>query len=129
MNFVYFKMKLYLTLILLIIMVKIHAQSPQQKQNLPIKNIHIPQVPLFIDSLKVEIVDNALKNGYRGEINLILSNVKENSLTIDSNGIGYINEWTFNKTYSRPIVEQVDGRNLDENLIMQTKNILIYDAI
>jgi hypothetical protein len=56
-------------------------------------------------------------NGYRGEINLILSNVKDNSLTVDSNGIGYINEWTFNKTYSRPIVEQVDGKNLDENLI------------
>lgn len=56
-------------------------------------------------------------NGYRGEINLILSNLKDNILTVDSNGIGYLNEWTFNKTYSRPIVEQVDGKNLDENLV------------
>lgn len=56
-------------------------------------------------------------NGYKGEINLVLSNVKENILTVDSNGIGYVNEWTFNKTYSRPIVEQLDGKNLDKNLI------------
>jgi membrane protein implicated in regulation of membrane protease activity len=51
-------------------------------------------------------------NGYKGEINLVLSNVKDNILTVDSNGIGYLNEWTFNKTYSRPIVEQLDGKNL-----------------
>lgn len=35
----------------------------------------------------------------------------------DKNGIGYITEWTFNKTYSRPIVEQMDGKNLDRNLV------------
>ena len=56
-------------------------------------------------------------NGYKGEIHLVLSNVKDNILTVDSSGIGYLNEWTFDKTYSRPIVEQVDGRNLDRNLI------------
>jgi hypothetical protein len=56
-------------------------------------------------------------NGYKGEINLILSNVKDNVLTVDSNGIGYLTEWTFNKTYSRPIVEQIDGKNLDKNLV------------
>jgi len=56
-------------------------------------------------------------NGYKGEIHLILSNVKDNILTVDSNGIGYLNEWTFNKTYSRPIVEQFDGKNLDKNLV------------
>ena len=56
-------------------------------------------------------------NGYIGEINLVLSNVKDNILTVDSNGIGYLNEWTFNKTYSKPIVEQFDGKNLDKNLV------------
>ena len=56
-------------------------------------------------------------NGYNGEIHLILSNVEDNVLTVDSNGIGYLTEWTFNKTYSRPIVEQIDGKNLDENLV------------
>ena len=56
-------------------------------------------------------------NEYRGEIHLVLSNVKENILSVDSNGIGYLTVWTFNKTYSRPIVEQVDGKNLDAYLI------------
>jgi hypothetical protein len=56
-------------------------------------------------------------NGYKGEINLVLSNVKNNILTIDTNGIGYLTEWTFNKTYSRPIVVQLDGKNLDKNLV------------
>jgi hypothetical protein len=56
-------------------------------------------------------------NGYHGEINLVLSNVKDNILTVDSNGIGYINVWTFNKTYSLPKVEQIDGKNLDKNLV------------
>ncbi len=56
-------------------------------------------------------------DGYRGEVNLVLSNVDDNILTVDSNGIGYITEWTFNKTYSRPIVKQADGKNLDEYLI------------
>lgn len=56
-------------------------------------------------------------NGYKGEINLVLSNIKDNILTVDSNGIGYLNEWTFNKTYSRPIVEQLNGKNLDRNLV------------
>ncbi|WP_400191815.1 hypothetical protein [Hymenobacter sp. B81] len=56
-------------------------------------------------------------NGYKGEINLVLSNVDENILTVDSNGIGYLTEWTFNKTYTRPKVEQIDGKNLDAYLI------------
>src|SRR5690554_4197881 len=56
-------------------------------------------------------------NDYKGEINLVLSNVDDNILTVDSNGIGYLNKWTFNKTYSRPIVLQLDGKNLDKNLV------------
>jgi hypothetical protein len=56
-------------------------------------------------------------NGYKGEINLVLSNADENMLTVDSNGIGYLTEWTFNKTYSRPIVKQIDGKDLDKNLV------------
>jgi hypothetical protein len=56
-------------------------------------------------------------NGYSGEINLVLSNVKENILTVDANGIGYINEWTFNKSFTRPTVVQIDGKNLDKSLV------------
>src|SRR5687768_16804352 len=62
-------------------------------------------------------------NGYKGEINLVLSNVKDNILIVDNNGIGYLNKWTFNKTYSRPKVEQIDGKNLDDYLIGFTPSI------
>ena len=47
----------------------------------------------------------------------MLKNLEDNELKVDSNGIGYVNEWTFNKTYSRPIVKQLDGENLDNNLV------------
>lgn len=58
-----------------------------------------------------------VSNNYTGEVNLVLSNVKDNILIVDSNGIGYLNEWTFNKTYTRPIVMQLNGRNLDKNIV------------
>jgi hypothetical protein len=67
---------------------------------------------LYLPTLTIKV-----PNEYKGEINLVLSNVKDNILTVDSNGIGYLNEWSFNKTYSRPIVEQLDGKNLDKNLV------------
>lgn len=67
---------------------------------------------LYSPTLKIKV-----PNGYKGEVNLVLSNVDDNILTVDSNGTGYLNEWTFNKVYSRPIVEQIDGKNLDEYLI------------
>lgn len=54
---------------------------------------------------------------YSGEVDLILSNVSENILKVDSNGIGYLNEWTFEKTYTRPIVIDENGKNLDSLLV------------
>ena len=54
---------------------------------------------------------------YSGEVNLILANVTENILTLDTNGIGYIDQWTFDKTYTRPIVIDQEGNNLDSLLI------------
>jgi hypothetical protein len=54
--------------------------------------------------------------GYRGEVNLVLADIKENMLVLDSNGIGYLNQWTFSKTYLRPYVIQRDGKNLDSLL-------------
>lgn len=56
-------------------------------------------------------------NDYKGKINLVLSNVDDNILKVDNNGIGYLNKWTFNKTYARPKVVQLDGKNLDKNLV------------
>ena len=54
---------------------------------------------------------------YSGEVNLILSNAPENILKLDTNGIGYLNEWTFEKTYTRPIVVDEEGNNLDNLLV------------
>lgn len=67
---------------------------------------------LYSPTLRIKV-----PNGYKGEINLVLSNLEDNILIVDNNGIGYLNEWTFNKTYTRPIVEQFDGKNLDQNLV------------
>ena len=67
---------------------------------------------LYSPVLKIKV-----PNGYRGEINLVLSNIHENILEVDSNGIGYLTKWTFNKVYSKPVVEQIDGKNLDKNLV------------
>jgi hypothetical protein len=67
---------------------------------------------LYSPTLKIVV-----PNGYRGEINLFLSNVDENILTVDRNGVGYLTEGAFDRTYLRPIVKQVDGTNLDEYLI------------
>jgi hypothetical protein len=84
-------------------------------------------IPLFITTtitflvfpyqLYLPTLTIVVPNGYSGEINLVLSNVEDNILTIHSNGIGYLNESTFDKTYSRLIVKQTDGKHLDEYLI------------
>lgn len=67
---------------------------------------------LFSPTLKIKV-----PNGYYGEISLVLSKVDDNILTVDTNGIGYLNKWTFNKTYTKPIVVQLDGKNIDKNLV------------
>jgi hypothetical protein len=54
---------------------------------------------------------------YSGDVDLILSNVSENILKLDSNGIGYLNDWTFEKTYTRPVVIDENGNNLDSLLV------------
>ena len=67
---------------------------------------------LYSPTLKIKV-----PNGYSGQISLVLSNVKDNILTVDSNGIGYIDKWTFDNTSSKPIVEQMDGKIIDKNLV------------
>ena len=67
---------------------------------------------LYSPTLKIIV-----PNGYKGTINLVLSNVEENILVVDSNGVGYLNEWTFEKTYTKPIVEQVNGKRVDTELV------------
>ena len=67
---------------------------------------------LYSPTLKIIV-----PNGYTGAVNLVLSNVGDNILTVDSNGIGYLNKWTFEKTYSKPIVQQANGRSLDSDCV------------
>ena len=52
--------------------------------------------------------------GYNGEVSLVLANVRENELIIDTNGIGYINPDTFDRLYMKPEVVDANGTSLDE---------------
>ena len=59
------------------------------------------------------ILKITVPKGYTGQVNLVLSNTDHNILTLDSNGIGYLTKWTFNKTYIPPIVVETDGRKIN----------------
>ena len=67
---------------------------------------------LYSPTLKITV-----PKGFKGEVTLVLAQVDDNILTVDSNGIGYINQWTFNKTYTQPIVVDTDGNNVSERLV------------
>ncbi len=67
---------------------------------------------LYSPTLKIVVPEN-----YSGQVSLIKSNVTENILTVDSNGIGYLNEWTFNKLYSKPIVVDANGKDLTKQCV------------
>lgn len=55
--------------------------------------------------------------GYTGQVTLVLSNVDENILTVDSNGIGYINKQTFDKLYAKPTVLELDGTDINDQCV------------
>lgn len=65
---------------------------------------------------------------YTGIISLVLSNSTNNILKIDENGIGYINEFTFERTYQKPTVFDTKGKELTSqikgfnNLIFWSRN-------
>ena len=67
---------------------------------------------IYSPTLTIVIPEN-----YVGKVNLIKSNVKENILTVDSHGIGYLNEWTFNKLYTKPIVLDKNGKDLTKQSV------------
>lgn len=67
---------------------------------------------LYSPTLKIVV-----PKGYTGPVTLVLSNVDENILTVDTNGIGYINKWTFEKTYTPPTVVDIDGNNLNDECV------------
>jgi len=53
-----------------------------------------------------------VQKGYSGHVHLVKSFVNKNQLVLDSNGIGHITEWTFDKTYRKPIVYDSEGNDL-----------------
>jgi len=64
---------------------------------------------LYSPTLKITVPEN-----YSGEISLVLSHVTDNILLVDSNGIGYINQWTFDHTYTKPIVIDNNGNDVSQ---------------
>lgn len=67
---------------------------------------------IYSPTLKIVVPDN-----YTGQISLVKSNVTENILTLDTNGIGYLNKGTFNKLHSKPIVVDKNGKDLSEQCV------------
>jgi hypothetical protein len=67
---------------------------------------------LYAPVLKITVPRN-----YSGPVALVLSNVEENILNLDTNGIGYITEWTFNHTYKRPIVVDSEGNDIGDRCV------------
>jgi hypothetical protein len=56
-------------------------------------------------------------NNYVGEVCLVKSKSDTNILTLDSNGIGYINNKAFEELRFEPTVRNVSGKNLLPNCI------------
>jgi hypothetical protein len=56
-------------------------------------------------------------NGYIGAVCLIESNVTENELKLDSNGIGYITKDTYEDLEWQPIVTDASGKDLTGNCV------------
>jgi hypothetical protein len=55
--------------------------------------------------------------GFTGEVYLVLSTLDTNMLNIDSNGIGYINKETFNKTTAKPMIFESDGTDISKHAV------------
>jgi len=67
---------------------------------------------LYSSTLKIVV-----PKGYTGSVTLVLSNLDENILTLDTNGVGYINKWTYEKTYTPPIVIDNEGNRLNKQCV------------
>jgi hypothetical protein len=64
---------------------------------------------IYSPTVKIIVPEN-----FVGEVNLIKSNMDENILTLDSNGIGYLTEWTFNHLHNKPIIIDQIGTDISE---------------
>lgn len=71
----------------------------------------------FIINLSSPKLVIIVPKGYTGEVCLVLSNCETNILTIDSNGIGYINKSTFDNTYTKPTILEVDSSDITDRSV------------
>jgi len=67
---------------------------------------------LYSPTLRITVPE-----GFTGKVTLVLSNVDDNILKVDGNGIGYINQWTFDRTYTEPIVVETTGKNINKRCV------------
>jgi hypothetical protein len=67
---------------------------------------------IYSPTLQIIVPEN-----YAGQVSLVRSNVTDNILTIDSNGIGYLNEWTFDRLRSKPKLRDKKGTDLTDRFV------------
>jgi hypothetical protein len=67
---------------------------------------------LYSPTLKIIVPE-----GYTGEVSLVLSKVDRNILNVDSNGVGYLTRWTFDKTWSQPDVYTTSGKKINDQCV------------
>ncbi len=67
---------------------------------------------IYSPTLKIVVPHN-----YTGQVTLVLSNVSENILTLDTNGIGYLSEETFNRLWSKPSVVDECGNDITDQCV------------
>ncbi|MEQ8909425.1 MAG: hypothetical protein RIC95_09545 [Vicingaceae bacterium] len=65
---------------------------------------------VFFEKLKI-----VAPNDYVGQVSLVLSNV--DILNVDSNGIGYLTEETFNKRQLEPDIYNVNGQKINDRAV------------
>ncbi|MDO7845556.1 hypothetical protein Q5H92_04250 [Hymenobacter sp. M29] len=63
------------------------------------------------------ILTVVVPNGYTGQVTLVLSNVEQNILRVDSNGIGYLTKSTFDRTYREPVVVDQSSHRLNTSCV------------
>lgn len=72
---------------------------------------------LVLSSCGVNKIKIIVPVGYVGDVNLIRSNVFSNQLTLDTNGIGYLTQTTFDNLKLEPEVYDALGKDLSANCV------------
>ncbi|MBS1635844.1 MAG: hypothetical protein JST26_07955 [Bacteroidetes bacterium] len=81
------------------------------------KKSFVVLLPCLLTLFGCNRIEITVPQGYTGGVYLIKSNVPKDELTLDSNGIGYITEDTFEDLKWQPIVHDASGKDLTANLV------------